>query len=168
MTEVRDFIADLLRAGTSVKDPKKLADNTFREKALKIRAIFKILKQISAGENTDDRRKFNSKKTVRTSALIADDEADRRICIKKSCLSSWHIFWHHLHKDLGLVKKSARWVPKLLSQEQKEKRMETSAAFIQMIKDKGTSFLGNIITMDESAMSMQTPETKSQSKQWTN
>jgi hypothetical protein len=40
-----------------------------------------------------------------------------------------------LHKELGLVKKSARWVPKLLSQEQMESRVKTSAAFVKMVQD---------------------------------
>jgi hypothetical protein len=62
-----------------------------------------------------------------------------------------------LHEDLGLVKKSTRWVPKLLSQEQMDWRVETSAAFVKLIQNKGKSFLGKIITMDESTV---------QSEQW--
>jgi hypothetical protein len=53
-----------------------------------------------------------------------------------------------------------------LSQDQKEKKVETLASFIKMIKDKGRSFLGNIITLCEPAAPMHTSETKSQSKQW--
>jgi histone-lysine N-methyltransferase SETMAR len=71
-----------------------------------------------------------------------------------------------LHSQLGLVKKSARWVPKLLSQEQMDERVRTSQEFIQLVQTKGRSVLDRIITMDESAVSMHTPETKQQSKQW--
>ncbi len=71
-----------------------------------------------------------------------------------------------LQKELGLVKKSEIWVPKLLSQEQMDRRMESSVAFLQMIQDKEKSFLEKITTMDESAVSMHTPETKMKSKQW--
>jgi hypothetical protein len=79
-------------------------------------------------------------------------EADRQICIK--ALASAHgmpvgtIFAIH-REELGLVKKSARWVPKLLLQKQMEWRVETSAAFIKLIQNKGKSFLGKIITMEE-------------------
>jgi hypothetical protein len=69
-----------------------------------------------------------------------------------------------LHKELGLVKKSARWVPKLLSQEQMERRVETSAAFVKMVQDQGRGILGKIITMDESVASMHMPEMKLQSR----
>jgi histone-lysine N-methyltransferase SETMAR len=44
--------------------------------------------------------------------------------------------------------------------------VETSAAFVKLIQNKGKSFLGKIITMDESAVSMHTPTSKVQSKQW--
>jgi hypothetical protein len=62
MTRVCNFVADLLRGGTSVKEAKKLADCSFRDKLLKMRAIFNILKQIKEGKSADDRRKSNKKK----------------------------------------------------------------------------------------------------------
>ncbi len=64
------------------------------------------------------------------------------------------------------MKKSARWVPKLLSLDQQQARVTTYEAFVQLGADKGKDILNKIITMDESAVSMHTPETKSQSKQW--
>jgi hypothetical protein len=124
-----NFVLDLLRAGARVKEAKRLADNTYGEKTLKTRAIYKISKQIKDEKNTDDKRKFNSKKTIRTADLIAANvKADRRVCVK--ALASAHgvsagTVFTILHKELGLVKKSARWVPKLLSQEQMERRVET-------------------------------------------
>jgi hypothetical protein len=45
-----------------------------------------------------------------------------------------------LHKGQGLVKKSFRWVPKLLSQDQMDSRVETLAAFIKMVQDEGRTF----------------------------
>ena len=62
-----------------------------------------------------------------------------------------------LTKDLGLVKKSARWIPKILSDDQKKARVE---------RRRSKSVLDSIVTMDESAVSFHTPETKQQSKQW--
>jgi hypothetical protein len=47
-----------------------------------------------------------------------------------------------------------------------DRRVETLTAFIKLIQNKGKSFLGKIITMDESAVLMHTPTTKMQSKQW--
>ncbi len=47
-----------------------------------------------------------------------------------------------LHEELELVKKSARWVPKPLSQEQMDRRMETSVAFVKMIQEQGQELPG--------------------------
>ena len=70
-----------------------------------------------------------------------------------------------VNNDLGLVKKSARWVPKLLSSDQKIARLNNSRDFCQrIVTDAG--LLDRIVTMDESAVSFHTPETKQQSKQW--
>jgi hypothetical protein len=47
-----------------------------------------------------------------------------------------------------------------------EKRVETSVAFVQLVQEKGRGILRRIVTIDESAVSMHTPETKRQSMQW--
>ena len=72
-----------------------------------------------------------------------------------------------LHKELGLVKKSARWVPKLLNQEQKDERVRCADNFLKMVGSGGVkSKIHKIVTMDETMVSLHTPETKEQSKQW--
>jgi hypothetical protein len=53
-----------------------------------------------------------------------------------------------LHEDLDLSKKSARWVPKLLTSAHKEERIQTCGKFLP-------------------AVSFHTPESKLKSKQWT-
>jgi hypothetical protein len=57
-------------------------------------------------------------------------------------------------------------VLKVLSLEQMEKRVKTSAAFLKMTINKRRSFLCNIIIMEELAVSMATPKTRTQSMQW--
>jgi hypothetical protein len=47
-----------------------------------------------------------------------------------------------------------------------DRRANTFVAFIKMVQDKGRSFLDKVILMDESAVSMLTPEMKLQSTQW--
>ncbi|WP_233530813.1 hypothetical protein, partial [Gelidibacter salicanalis] len=71
-----------------------------------------------------------------------------------------------LHNDLSLVKKSARWVPRLLSIPQKLARVKAAEAFKKLEFMRGKAFIRSIVTMDESAVSFFTPESKAQSKQW--
>ena len=49
---------------------------------------------------------------------------------------------------------------------QKQERVRCSQVFDRHFQREGERFLQNIVTMDESAVSYHTPETKQQSKQW--
>jgi histone-lysine N-methyltransferase SETMAR len=174
MTRERDFIADILRAEKSVKEAKKMADDVYGENSLKVRPFTTgVLKLVIAGKNTDDKRRFNAKKTTRTDHLVtavaAAIEDDRRVHVQafaKAFNVSAGTIFNIIQDDLGLVKKSARWFPKLLSSDQMEKRVETSAAFVQQVQEKGQGILSRIVTMGKNAVSMHTPETKHQSMQW--
>ena len=69
------------------------------------------------------------------------------------------------HKELNLVKKSASWVLKFLSQDQKEERVRTCSNFAATIRRVSMAFLARIFTMDETMVSFHTPENKIMSKQ---
>jgi len=71
-----------------------------------------------------------------------------------------------LNDDLGLSEKSARWVPKVLLQPQKDVRFECCHRFLQRFRDDGEAFLDRIVIMEETAVALFTPERKEQSKQW--
>lgn len=160
MTKVRDFVAGLARAGKGKKEIKTTVDLAFPDKSLSESQINRIIRAVKLGENTEDRRKESAKKTVRTMELVAAVSAaikeDRRLsvsAIAQATGASEKTIHRILTEDLGLVKKSARWVPKLLSQEQKEERVRTSKLMKKLVFEKGEAVLGKIITMDESAVS---------------
>ncbi len=135
--------------------------------------IYDIMKKIKEGKPAADKRGFNTKKRIRNLAFIADIaaevESDRRVTVRK--LARIHgvltrTIHATLHDDLNLSKKSARWVPKLLSDDMKKERVRTSGEFLKMVCCHLKSMLDNIVTMDESAVSFHMPESKQQSKQW--
>ena len=67
--------------------------------------------------------------------------------------------------DPKLVKKSARWVLRLLDKGQKEERVRC----YQQLKDLVTgdeAILKRIVTIDETMLSLYNPENKAQSRQW--
>ncbi len=90
-----------------------------------------------AGETTSDQRHLNGKKTVGNAALIASAaaavEQNCRLSIKSFAVAhgvgvgAIHCI---LQEDLTLLKKSARWVPKLLSQDHKDQRVENCSEFV--------------------------------------
>ncbi len=168
MTEVCNFVAPLLaRAGKSRKEIKPLVDAAYGDKTLSISQINRIIKAVKEGKFTSDLRYSNAKKTNRTDNIVADVaaavETDRRLTIRELAVMldlTFSTVQSTLTVDLGLVKKSARWVPKLLSSDQKEERVKRSKDFLQLLRQRSLAVLDNIVTMDESAVSLHTPEMK--------
>jgi histone-lysine N-methyltransferase SETMAR len=122
MSKVRDFIAALARAGKTAAEIKNLVEAAFADQALGLTSIYNILKKVKAGKNTDDQRHLNAKRTKRSTTLVADVAAAVENDARATCVDLASAFGvsrgtiHNiLRDDLGLVKKSARWVPKILS-----------------------------------------------------
>ncbi|XP_029634578.1 protein GVQW3-like [Octopus sinensis] len=67
-------------------------------------------------------------------------------------------------KQLGFSKVSARWVPRLLTPEQKRTRCTLSTSNLELFEADEENFLARFITMDESWVHHYQPETKEQSK----
>ena len=173
MGKVRDFVAGLARAGKDFGEIEDTVKKSFGDKLVNRATIYRIIKAVKDGKNTDDQRKFNATRTKRNQSLIATVaaavEEDRRVSIED--LAGAHGVSHGtifniLSDDLGLVKKSARWVPKLLSAEQKLERVRISTSFIAAVRRRSLAMLDQIVTMDETLVSYHTPLTKKQSKQW--
>lgn len=71
-----------------------------------------------------------------------------------------------LTEELGMSKVSARWVPRLLSDFDRQRRVACSREFLRRYDAEGESFLDRIVTTDESWMHHYDPETKRESSVW--
>lgn len=71
-----------------------------------------------------------------------------------------------LHEHLGLSKVCARWVPRLLTREQKEFRESASLELMHLYDRDPADFHCRAVTGDESWIYSYDPETKEMSKQW--
>ena len=69
-----------------------------------------------------------------------------------------------LHEELQMKKLSARWVPHLLTVDQKRIRMNISQACLDRFKRNKMDFKRRFKTVDETWIHHYTPETKEQSK----
>jgi histone-lysine N-methyltransferase SETMAR len=72
-----------------------------------------------------------------------------------------------LHEDLDMKKLCARWVPRLLTADQKRTRTKISEQCLERFNNNETHFVRRFITVHESCMNHYTPEFKQQSKEWT-
>jgi histone-lysine N-methyltransferase SETMAR len=66
-----------------------------------------------------------------------------------------------------MKKLCARWVPRLLTTDQKRARMKISERCLDRFNKNKTDFVRRFITMDETWIHHYTPKSKQQSKQWT-
>ncbi|GFR59567.1 histone-lysine N-methyltransferase SETMAR [Elysia marginata] len=71
-----------------------------------------------------------------------------------------------LSNKLNKKKKFSKWVPHLLTDEQKESRVNFSKNFLRRFQTGQNEFLGRIITLDETWVYSWDPETKRQSAEW--
>ncbi|KMQ87583.1 mariner transposase [Lasius niger] len=72
-----------------------------------------------------------------------------------------------LHEKLEMKKLCARWVPRLLTIDQKRTRKDISEQCLSMLKRNAKDFWRRFVTVDETWIHHYTPESKQQSKQWT-
>ena len=72
-----------------------------------------------------------------------------------------------LHEELDMKKLCARWVPHWLTADQKRTRMKISEQCSEHFNKNKTDFVHQFITMDETWIHCYTPESKRQSKEWT-
>ena len=95
--------------------------------------------------------------------------ADRRLKVREIAETvriSKDRVGHILHDILGMRKLSARWVPRLLTPDNKRNRETISEQCLTLFKRNLEEFLRRFVTVDETWIYWYTPETKQQSKQW--
>ena len=70
-----------------------------------------------------------------------------------------------LHKNLGIRKLHAKWMPRLLINDQKVQRVRDSMSCLDLLNRNPTDFLRRLVTVDETWIHHYTPELKQQTKQ---
>ena len=70
-------------------------------------------------------------------------------------------------EELGMHRVAAKFVPRILTADQKQQRVNVCTELRQLASDDET-FLSKVITGDESLVYGYDPETKRQSSQWKN
>jgi len=112
-------------------------------------------------------------------SLISDDllheiegeiRANRRVTIRQLHHTIPEVSKTTIHEvvteKLGHRKFCARWVPKMLTDDQKTKRMFSGLMFLTRYAQEGDEFVDSIVAGDEKCVFHHTPESKQQSLQW--
>ncbi|GBP29545.1 Histone-lysine N-methyltransferase SETMAR [Eumeta japonica] len=72
-----------------------------------------------------------------------------------------------IHELMNMRKISARWVPKMLTPFDKQRRLQTSKDFLELVGDNIDEICDRIVSMDETWVRQYDPESKQESMQWT-
>lgn len=123
--------------------------------------------------STNDDPRSGRPTTTITEQMIKKVEkivlADRRTTVRfiaeevKISIGSAHSI---IHDRLGMKKVSARWVPRMLTAEQKQTRLRISQSCLDVLQRDPEQFLARFLTMDETWLHHYDPETKQQSMTW--
>ncbi|KAF7277971.1 hypothetical protein GWI33_008970 [Rhynchophorus ferrugineus] len=95
---------------------------------------------------------------------MSTQDGERNRCTKMTSTERVH---HIIHEYLGVRKPCAKWVPRELTVDQKQRRVDDSEQCLKMIKRNKPEFLRRYVTMDETGLHHFTPKSNRQSTKWT-
>lgn len=136
--------------------------------------VFLWFKRFKDGRNSidNDTRCGRPPTAVNDSNVSAVDKiirADRRVR-KQDIMLALQIGSHAvdeiIHDHLGFKKVCARWIPRQLTSDLKENRMDVCQDLFQQYDSEGDDFLRRIVTGDETWIHQFEPENKRESMQW--
>ena len=134
--------------------------------------VFKWHRRFKEGRTSIDDDERQGRPATRPS--LVDDvrsvvNGDRRMTVREvadKLGTSYGTVERILTLDLKMKKVSARWVPRLLSENDMERRVSCSQEFLRRYRRQGAAFLDSVITLDETWLHYFEPESKRQSSVW--
>ena len=141
-------------------------------KALSLRSIYRWIESFESGdENIEDDSRSKRPNEIVTPKNVAEIEdliiEDPHISIRtlgELIGISTERIHYILHNELEVTKVCAKWVPHVLTEENKKKRVELSEQLLEIL-EKG---FNNIVTGDESWFHYFTVSSKDANKAWIN
>lgn len=115
--------------------------------------------QRSGRPSISDELKEQIERELREDRRVTVRDLEQRFELSKSTIQRFF-------NVMGYHKCCARWVPKMLTEDHKRQRIETSREFLTRYAEQGEVFLDSIVTGDETWVYHFTPESKQQSLEW--
>ena len=170
-TARRTVINFCVEGGMTPIQTLKQMQSTDRYKSVSKQLVYKWHGRFSNGlTDSSPRGRPPYKDKKQTLAVKNVIESDRRKTVREVAVSagcSKSTAQRVLIADLGMSHVSARWVPRLLTEEEKSARVSASRRFLDRSRSDPT-FLDRIITTDETWVHYYEPEDKRMSMVWKN
>jgi len=171
--EQRSVIRFLRSEGVKPIEIHRRMEVQYRDACLSLQQVYKWSRKFlnSVSSVKDSPRPGQAHRVVTpeaTAAVEAIMKENRRVTVHEIAahLDMSHGSAHHIiHDVLQFHKVSARWVPRQLTAELKE-RVDACQELLKRFEAEGAGFLGRTVTGDETWVHYHQPETKKASKEW--
>ena len=173
-TEIRSYIKCLIRLNIDSKQIFNELCGIYGPQTISMHTVFRWVKAFKAGKfSVEDDTHPGRPKTSVTKANIAAVkivvEQYARLSVKDiaSCtgISEGNV-QTILKKHLDLRKVCARWVPHLLTEDQKIQRLKCDQKLLKTHKGCNSRVISNLLTGDETWVHMFKPQRRADNKQW--
>ena len=173
-TEIRSYIKCRIRLNIDWKQIFNGLCGIYGLQTISMRTVFRWVKAFKAGKFSveDDTRPGRPKTSVTKANIAAVKivfEQDARLSVKDiaSCTGiSEGSVQTILKKRLDLRKVCARWVPHLLTEEQKTQRFKCARELLKTYKGCNSQVISNLLRCDETRVHMFEPQRRADNKQW--
>ncbi|GBP37908.1 Histone-lysine N-methyltransferase SETMAR [Eumeta japonica] len=173
--EHRAVIKYFVKKGKTPKESFEDMVSVLQESAPSYTMVKKWARLFQQGrENCEDDPRPGRPVTIVTEGNVRKIEklvlADRRIklwqIVEELQISKERV-GEIIHEHMNMRKISALWVPKMLTPFDKQRRLQTSKDFLELVRDNIDEICDRIVTVDETWVRQYDPESKQESMQWT-
>jgi histone-lysine N-methyltransferase SETMAR len=173
-TKYRDIIEFLTREHCKTADIHQRLHNVYGDSAPSLATVKNWAREAKwKRESLEDAPRSGRPATAVIVENVAAVEEwvleDRRISIHRiaDILSIGHnAVQTILHKHLNMTKVSARWVPRILSADQRHVRVTCAQELLHLSATEGPNFFSRIVTGDESWVYYYDPKSAAETKEW--
>jgi len=160
--------------GKNTVKAKEWLDKCYKESAPSRQMVEKWFADFKRGRTeTDDAPRFGRPAEVVTPENIKKVHkmvlADRKVKVRELAEAlkiSKGSVGTILHENLSMRKLVSKWVPRFLTPDQKQQRVDDSESCLALFTKKKQEFLRRYVTMDETWIHHYTPESKRSSSEW--
>lgn len=172
--EIRSVIRFLNARNVKPSEIHRQITEIYGESAMTDGMVRKWVRQFNEGRTNVHDATRSGRPSLATNDLVnrVDEKikANRRVTMTMLADEFSQVSRTVLHEivtdRLGYHKLCSRWVPKMLTDEHKTKRLGSALTFLTRYNDEGEEFLNQIVTGDETWIRHLTPESKQQSMEW--
>lgn len=172
--EFRVLMKHYFLMGKSAADAKKWLDDCYPDSAPGEATIRTWFAKFRTGHMSveDDERSGRPKEAVtpenvkKIHKIILENRKVKLAEIADIVKISIERVHHIVHEYLGMRKLYAKWVPRELTMDQKQQRVDDSEECLAMMNRNKSEFFRRYITMDETWLHHFTPESNRQSAEW--